>query len=97
MTAALTMAENDVRCQLNGKADETDPCYLPAVCEQAVFLLTHQERLTDDRVLISETVDGLGSRSYAVPGSDVPLRISPRAELYIQNMGQVNLIRLARG
>lgn len=97
MDSALRMAENDVKCQLIHEVEEDDPCYTAAVCEQAVFLLVHKDRLTEDKVLLAETIEGLGSRSYAGSGKTFPTLFSPRAGLYVQNINQLNSIYLERG
>ena len=65
--AALNMAEQDVSLELGGTGmDYADIFAVGAVCEQAVFLLTSQGDGINpvSALLQSESVDGIGSRTY---------------------------------
>ena len=96
MTAALTMASSDIDCRLAAPAEETDPFYVAAVCEQAVFLLTRRECLTENRTLLSESVEGLGSRRYAAPANGDTV-LAPRAGLYLEYLNAGKTAKITRG
>jgi len=96
MSAALTMASSDIDCRLAAPAEETDPCYIAAVCEQAVFLLTRRERLADNQTLLSESVEGLGSRSYSAPENGDTV-LAPRARLYLASLNAGKTAKITRG
>lgn len=85
MTSAVKMAENDVRSQLSFLPPETDSNYIAAVCEQAVFLLMHKDQLAQKKVVLSESIEGLGSCTYADPRQI----IAPRAEIFIENINRI--------
>lgn len=78
--SALRMAECDIAAELGHAPDADNPLELSAVCEQSVFLLRNRG---DDRSsqIVSESVDGVGSRSYQA--SDLP-GIAPRARRYLR-------------
>ena len=83
--AALGMAENDIRTQLDILPDEQDADYIAAVCEQAVFLLMHKDDLISGaKNVISETIEGLGSFTYA--GNEKIF--APRAEIFIESINK---------
>ena len=97
MLSALRMAENDIRSRLVREAAEDDSCYVAAVCEQAVFLLAHKDQLTENKTVVSESIEGLGSRSYSHHEKFPESLLAPRAEVYIRSINQVNLLPVARG
>ena len=100
MQSAVKMAERDVNSQLCEVPREPAADYIAAVCEQAVFLLVHKDELTQQQALLSETVEGLGSRTYAAPQSSTPPLLSPRAELFIENINRMNssgTVQILRG
>lgn len=97
MSAAVAMAENDIRALLRVPADESSASYIAAVCEQALFLLTRQERLVEDRILISETVEGMGSRQYSAPDRREKQLIAPRAEIFIADLNSSASVNILRG
>ena len=100
MLSAVKMAANDVNSQLSAPPCEDSADYIAAVCEQAVFLLVHKDELTQKQTLLSETIEGLGSRTYAAPQNDIPPMLSPRAELFIENINFKNssgTVRFGRG
>ena len=100
MLSAVKMAANDVNSQLDSPPVEDSADYIAAVCEQAVFLLVHKDDLTQKQTLLSETIDGLGSRTYAAPQNNIPPMLSPRAELFIENINFKNssgTVRFGRG
>ena len=94
--AALAMAELDIAGYLDRLPGEEERLFAAAVCEQAVYLLSHRESLTERKVLISETVEGLGSRSYAASGGKTAV-LAPRAELYLKHLGGGKRLVLERG
>jgi len=96
-SSALTMAGRDVASQLVLPADGSDRRYIAAVCEQALFLLTRKEHLLDAQAVLSESVEGLGSRSYASPSSGRGLVLAPRAALYIDDLNAGKTLPIARG
>ena len=96
-SSALTMADRDVASQLIRPADESDSRFIAAVCEQALFLLTRKEHLLENQAMLSESVEGLGSRSYAAPESGRGLGLAPRAVLYIDDLNAGKTLQLARG
>lgn len=98
--AALKMAERDVSGELGGiEAVETDILMMEAVCEQAVYLLAFPEAINPKGAhLESESVDGVGSRTYR-NGSNPA--IGPRAarliELIRGSGARNGTVRLSRG
>ena len=83
--AALRMAENDVKARLDMSPDEQDADYIAAVCEQAVFLLMHKDDLIPEaRNVVSETIEGLGSFTYA--GNEKIF--APRTEIFIDSLNR---------
>ncbi|MBQ9502795.1 MAG: hypothetical protein IJU70_11610 [Lentisphaeria bacterium] len=95
--SALTMAARDVSSRLLRPADESDPRFVAAVCEQALFLLTRKERLLENQAIVSESVEGLGSRSYTSPVSGRDLVLAPRAALYIDDLNAGKTLPITRG
>ena len=89
MQSAVRMAENDVRSQLLLFVSENDADYIAAVCEQAVFLLVHKDELTPKQQLLSESIEGVGSRTYAAGEYRGTQMIAPRAELFIENINRI--------
>ncbi|MBR1952892.1 MAG: hypothetical protein IKC05_08230 [Lentisphaeria bacterium] len=85
--AALRMAENDVRTRLDILPDGQDADYIAAVCEQAVFLLMHKDHLISEaKNVVSETIEGLGSFTYA--GNEKIF--APRTEIFIESINRRN-------
>lgn len=94
--AVLVMAERDIVSLLNTPGAREEQLFIPAVCEQAVFLLTRKEELTRRQILLSETVEGMGSRSYSACGEE-RLVLAPRAELYLKHLNAGGSLLLNRG
>ena len=93
--AALTMAEHDVLCRTGNAVDKESDLYAAAVGEQAVFLLLNCNRLlTPPREVVSETIEGAGSVTYA--DSECRGFFSPRA-LELCNALKSRQITLQRG
>ncbi len=96
--AALNMAEQDISLELGGtELDYADMFALSAVCEQAVFLLTSQgEGINPVSALLqSESVDGIGSRTYRSRSNPA---ISTRAERFLEHLrGRPGAVRISRG
>ncbi|MDD3154830.1 MAG: hypothetical protein PHS41_08175 [Victivallaceae bacterium] len=64
-TGALILAAMDVASLLPGQTvDQTEPLQLLAIYEQAVFLLEKLDR-EKNPTLLSEQIDGIGSRVYS--------------------------------
>ena len=80
--AALNMAAADIRAELGRDPDPADYLELAALGEQTIHLLRHQEELNrKTSQLVSERVEGVGSRTYRA--SDLP-EIAPRARRYLR-------------
>lgn len=91
--AALNMAEADIRAELGREPDTANYLELAALGEQTIHLLRHQGELnTHASQLVSEHVEGVGSRTYRA--SDLP-EIAPRARRYLRALlgGAVTLNR----
>ncbi len=91
--AALNMAAADIRAELGRDPDPASYLELAALGEQTIYLLRHDDEL--DRKtsrLVSERVEGVGSRTYRA--SDLP-EIAPRARRYLRALlgGALNLNR----
>ena len=82
--AALKMAADDICGRLKtADLDETYVFQLCAAYEQAVFLASNIDRLTTEREIMSENIEGVGSRTYqAKPDSD----FSSRALLFLERV-----------
>ena len=97
-SAALTMAEQDIRLELGGaELDYANVFAVGAVCEQALFLLTSPDAGANPAaaVLQSESVDGIGSRTYR---AGVNTAIAGRAERFLEQLrGRPGAIRTSRG
>ena len=78
--AALRMAEHDVTAELGREPAAEEYLELAAVGEQTIYLLQHPEAGSAER-LVSEHVEGVGSRTYA--HSEMP-GIAPRARRYLR-------------
>jgi hypothetical protein len=81
--AVLCMAENDVAAALGFPVNPDVPAQRYAVCEQAVFLSRNHSKQTGGKDIASESLDGVGSRSYHFINTENP-GISPRAAAYIK-------------
>ena len=92
MLSSIKMAELDVKTQLEFLPDDSDADYIAAVCEQAIFLLMHKDQLVPPvRSLVSESIEGLGSCSYAAN-----MKIfAPRAEMFIESINKRNSADIA--
>ena len=97
-TAALVMAEQDIRLELGGtELDYANVFAVGAVCEQALFLLTSPDASISpvSALLQSESVDGIGSRTYRSRSNPA---IAPRAERFLEQLrGRPGAIRTTRG
>ena len=94
--AAIRMAEKDIRTQLDVLPEESDADYVAAVCEQAVFLLMHKDELIPEaKRIASESIEGLGSRTYA----DSAVIFAPRAEIFMESIRRryASAINIKRG
>ena len=90
--AALRMAEHDVAAELGREPSADDPLELAAVGEQTIYLLRNPDGDGSARI-VSEKVEGVGSRSYAA--SELP-EIAPRARRYLRALLGAT-VRTARG
>ena len=80
--AALNMAAADIRAELGRDPDPADYLELAALGEQTIHLLRHRGEMDDKTPrLVSEHVEGVGSRTYRT--SDLP-EIAPRARRYLR-------------
>ena len=91
-SAALRMAERDVAAELGRSPDADNFLEVAAVGEQAIHLLRRPAE-TDPRPVVTEKVDGVGSRTYAA--ADLP-EIAPRARRYLRAL-LGSTVRTARG
>lgn len=81
---AVAMAQSDILAELPGVtlADISTGCFaLKAIAEQAVYLARNYDRMTEGKVLTSESVEGL-SEGYTLINSKVGL--SFRAEAFLK-------------
>lgn len=90
--ACLTMAETDVLLRLDlDEIDVEETGHLAAVCEQAVYLCRNRDQLNLPANLVSESIEGAGSRSYR--NNSTGELFSPRAAAIIRRItGGGNLI-----
>ena len=92
--AALNMAEADIRAELGREPDPAQYLELAALGEQTVHLLRHKGELDKKTSqLVSEHVEGVGSRTYR--SSDLP-EIAPRARRYLRAL-LGGLLKVNRG
>ena len=83
--AALAQARRDVELHLGVKTlDDTNIYSYCAVFEQAVYLLEYFTELESPNELRHESIDGIGSRTYA-PRKSRP-SISPRAMSFLERI-----------
>lgn len=104
-SAALMMAEQDVSLELGGaELDYDNPIALAAVCEQALFLLENgangiagQSR--GSALVSSESVEGIGSRTYRAGLRESDFAISGRARRFIELLRGSNggSVKISRG
>ena len=97
LAAAAAMAEMDIAAYLGFEPEQNSSCYLAAVCEQTVYLLMHKDQLAEKQTIISERIDGLGSRQYAAPETTADAVLAPRAILFAGSLRSGKNIRLERG
>ena len=90
--AAFRMAERDVAAELGREPDAGQFLEVAAVGEQTIHLLLHPEDNAAAPV-VSEKVEGVGSRRYAVTEFSV---IAPRARRYLRAL-LGSTVRTARG
>ncbi|MEA4863122.1 MAG: hypothetical protein AB7F40_05755 [Victivallaceae bacterium] len=92
--AALTAAINDVKNLLCvDELDETDIYIYCAVFEQAVYLAEYYDVLNRPDLVASESVEGVGSRSYTAASKH--LRIAPAAAGFLERIAPSG--RISRG
>ena len=91
--AAVRMAERDVEAELGRTPDSEEYLEVAAVGEQTIYLLQHPVQ-DDGRRIVSERVEGVGSRTYA-QNSELP-GIAPRARRYLRAL-KGSTLTLARG
>lgn len=91
--ACISMAETDVMARLDLDSTNPDnPHILGAVCEQAVFIAANYDKLRRSGEIVSESIDGLGSRTYRLSSSE---NFSRRALTHIRRLTSQR--RLSRG
>jgi len=92
--AALAAAVNDVKNLLYAdELDETDIYIYCAVFEQAVYLAEYYDVLNRPDAVVSESVEGVGSRGYSAANKH--LRISPAAAGFLERIAPPG--RISRG
>mgnify|MGYP004708030825 CR=1 FL=1 len=99
--AAFAMAELDVSGELNEmELDAENRLHVAAVAEQALYLLSQQDAEPADALseaLVSESIDGIGSRQYAAR-SGRGNSIGSRARNFIDRIrGSISTVRIVRG
>lgn len=103
--SALIMAEQDVSLELGGaELDYDNPLALAAVCEQALFLLENgaggiMAQSGGSALVSSESVDGIGSRTYRAGLRESDFAISGRARRFIELLRGSNggTVKTSRG
>lgn len=108
--AAVAMAEEEITRELGLTAADTDDRLLMcAIAEQAIYLADQYARAhaAEERhagQLKSESIEGLGSRSYypkpetaADSGASALPRLAPRAEFFLSQYPGFRTNRLQRG
>lgn len=74
--AALNMACSDVSGELGElPLTDTDPLHVGAVAEQALYLATTAPAQTTVETVLSESIEGLGSRSYSTRSGNTQIAI----------------------
>ena len=94
--AALAMAECDISGAAGRELDANDRFAVAAVAEQLVWLLGRgaDAALADAEALASESIDGLGSRSYR---ENCDRAIAPRARKLVELLRTSSHLGIARG
>lgn len=102
--AALRQANADIAAELNDVGpDDSEPFAVAAVCEQLLYLLAgigpdaetaSIGALGTDADLVSESIDGAGSRAFR---SGVDRTIAPRARRYLAWFRPAGAVQLRRG
>ncbi|MBN2642845.1 MAG: hypothetical protein JXR78_14425 [Victivallales bacterium] len=86
--ACLSMAEYDVCAKLGiDTIDEESVNMLNAVYEQALYLGINYERIKQPVQVSSESLDGVGNRSYKIASG---MEFSPRAQMFIRRISGGN-------
>lgn len=83
-TALLAMSERQVAAELEISEIDTEADYqVYAACEQAVYLNRNYANQTAGKVVISQSLDGVGSQSFKLI-NEGNMSISPTAMIYIK-------------
>lgn len=83
--AALYMANSDVSGELGEfSLTDTDPLHVGAVAEQALHLATTAPAQNTVETVLSESIEGLGSRSYSTRSGNT--QIAARAADFIRRI-----------
>ena len=90
--AALAMAERDIAAELGRKPAAADFLEVAAVGEQTIHLLRHPAG-DNSGAVVSERVEGVGSRSFAPTELS---EIAPRARRYLRAL-LGSTVRTSRG
>lgn len=93
-TGALQMACLDLQGELGDLSIFPRELILAAVCEQMIYLLVNSGQFTVAKNLVSEHVEGIGSRSYSSIPAEV---IAPRARQIIKSLLPKGIININRG
>ena len=94
---ALEPASTDLAsCGAPDIADNSHELLKTALCEQTLFVLCRKNKYTEnEKELVSESIDGVGSCHYTPSGC--PAHISIRAYALVDTFFRVRNIRLTRG
>ncbi len=92
---ALALAAEDIAAYLGGSASNlTNRLQMAAVCEQALYLI--REAAKPDSEIVSETVEGLGTRTYR-NSTESKSFISGRALALLEPQLRRHLGKISRG
>ena len=94
--AAFAMAECDISAAVGRELDDNDRFAVAAVSDQLVWLLQRgaSAALADTEALASESIDGLGSRSYR---GNCDRAIAPRARKFVALLRGGTRLEIGRG
>ena len=99
-SSSLEMATNDIALYLHMESSKMleqfalDHLFVEsAVYEQAIYLLSRRDQLLQKEMIASESIDGIGSRSYRESGdTSTESNIAPRALHYLNHLTRTNKI-----
>ena len=94
--ALKTAASDLAACGAASIRNDSPELLKNALCEQTLFVLCRKDKYTEnERELVSESIDGVGSCRYSPSGC--PAHISVRAYALVDAFFRIRNIRLTRG